>query len=341
MEKIILLTDYKGYFSSKWSAIPYRSGMDKELITKYFAENNFVSEFKSFVDIDFNNEYYKGKYILYSSSEDNELYYKSYIEDVCYGLELAGARLIPPFKFLKAHHNKVFMEILRSTMGDSTFNNIKASFYGTIEELKKKIDSLNYPVVFKGASGATSTTVYLAKNKKELLRIARNYSRTINVGYDVHDIIRWIRRRGYIRESFHRRKFVVQEFIPNLDRDWKILIFGEKYYVLERRVRKNDFRASGSGILNYTECLPDGLLDYASDFYKVCKLPFLAIDLAYNGSEFFLIEFQALHFGTHTLDTSPFYFVHSESKWKKIKGNSILEEEYVNSIVKFVQKNFY
>ena len=36
MKEIILLTDYKGYFGSKWQSNPYRSGYDQQLLTRYF-----------------------------------------------------------------------------------------------------------------------------------------------------------------------------------------------------------------------------------------------------------------------------------------------------------------
>ncbi|HOM66395.1 MAG TPA: hypothetical protein PK591_11340 [Ignavibacteriales bacterium] len=39
MKKIIALTDYKNIFSSKHNANPYRNGMDKKLLEKYFKEN--------------------------------------------------------------------------------------------------------------------------------------------------------------------------------------------------------------------------------------------------------------------------------------------------------------
>ncbi len=39
LKKIIALTDYKNIFSSKHNANPYRNGMDKKLLEKYFKEN--------------------------------------------------------------------------------------------------------------------------------------------------------------------------------------------------------------------------------------------------------------------------------------------------------------
>jgi len=38
---IYALLDYKGNFESKYNAIPYRSGMDKKLLEKYFSALDF------------------------------------------------------------------------------------------------------------------------------------------------------------------------------------------------------------------------------------------------------------------------------------------------------------
>ena len=111
MKKIYLLTDYKGHFGSKHDAIPYRSGTDKNLLQKYFSEYGFKTVFLGFSEVDFRKMDFKNKYVLYTSSEDVGCHYKSYIEDIVYGLHLQGAQLIPGYKWLQAHNNKVFMEI--------------------------------------------------------------------------------------------------------------------------------------------------------------------------------------------------------------------------------------
>ena len=112
--KIIVLKDYKNQFETKYSALPYRSGFDKDALTSYFSDLKIEIAFKSFYEIDFENDKIKNQYFLYTSSEDNHVFYKGYIEDVVYGIHLAGGNLIPGYKYLRAHHNKVFMEVLRS-----------------------------------------------------------------------------------------------------------------------------------------------------------------------------------------------------------------------------------
>lgn len=232
------------------------------------------------------------------------------------------------------------MEILRSQIQDKKLNNIKSWHYGTIEELIKMVDQFSYPVVLKSAEGSMSRGVSLAKNKDELIRNAKKISRIMNIYYDLKDLGRSIKRKGYTKESKYRRKFIVQECIPDLNNDWKILIFGDKYFIFERPVRKNDFRASGSGKFIFDEKIPDGILDLAQEIFNHFDVPNLSIDIAFEGNRFYLLEFQAVYFGTTTIEKSPFYFIKFKDKWKIFREESELEKVYVDSVVKFINKKF-
>ena len=337
-KELIFIVDFNNRFSSKWAAKPYRSGMDKALLKSEFEKLGIDIQFMPYYDIDFRDKsFFENKVFLYTSSEDKNLYYKSYIEDIILGLEMIGAEIIPSYKYLRAHHNKTFMEIMRD-VSDFDNKDIKSKYFGTFEDFKKNAKNLDYPLVLKSAFGATSKTVTLINSVKQGLKKTKQFSRSKSLFYDIRDILRRIRHKGYIMESTHRKKFIVQNLIAGMDRDYKILVFGKKYFVLERRVKKNDFRASGSGLIAYTKELPEGMLDYAKQFFEYQNLPFFAMDVAFNGTGFTLIEFQALYFGTHTLDRAPYYFVKKNDTWHCVEGKSIVEKELATSVVAYLQK---
>lgn len=334
---IVFLVDYNNRFSYKWSAIPYRSGINKEALQVEFKKFGREVIFMPYTDLNFRDrEFFVGKVFFYTSQEDQNLFYKSFAEDMVLGLEMIGAEVIPGYKYLRAHHNKLFMEIMRDVMSLKGIKNIKSDYFGTYEEFKTHADSYSYPIVLKSAFGATSKAVTLLRNKKEALSKTKSYSVSKKFWYDLKDFLRPIKHRGYKKESKYRRKFIVQNLVPGMDRDYKILVFGKKYYVLERKVKKNDFRASGSGLINYTKDLPEGMLDFAMKFFEYQKLPFLAMDVAFNGSEFVLIEYQAVQFGTHTLDTSPYYFALQGNEWHCVEEKTILEAEMALAIENFI-----
>ena len=338
MKNIYLLTDYKNYFSSKYLSVPYRSGMNKDLLSKYFSELGYDVHFLNYSEIDFRNEVYKDKIFLYSSSEDINGYYKDYIEDILLGLNLCGAKIVPEFKYFRAHNNKVFMEILRDISNINDIKNIKSKYLGTFEDALNVINDKNDSFVIKTSAGSTSLGVYKSNNEKEFKQIIKKVSSVKNLYYDLWDKIRAIRRKGYVKESQHRKKFIVQNLVKGLQNDWKVLIFGNKYYVLYRKVRDNDFRASGSGKFEYKDDLPNGFLDYCEKIFNYFQVPKIGIDVAFDGKEFFLFEFQAIYFGTHTLDTSPYYYIRENGNWVIKYETSIVEKEYANSIIAYLNK---
>jgi hypothetical protein len=198
MQKIYALTDYKNYFGSKWNSIPYRSGFDKELLKSYFYNNNFEIEFIRFQDINFKNNW-RDKLVIYTSSEDTGLNYKSYIEDIVLGIEKEGAFLLPRFEFLRANNNKVYMEIIKERVLDNEFSSNLSLLYGTLEEMYYDIErnKIKFPCVIKKASGAMSRGVFLARNKNELNRYVKRISRTPHYLLEMKDIIRSFKYEGY------------------------------------------------------------------------------------------------------------------------------------------------
>ncbi|HET9234939.1 MAG TPA: hypothetical protein VFP10_12430 [Candidatus Eisenbacteria bacterium] len=337
MEDIHLLVDYKGYFETKYHAEPYRSGLDRSRLEAHFADYGVRARFINFCDVNPSDPAHRGRVFLYTSTEDYGLHYRSFVQDIVLGLEAGGAKVIPPYEFLHAHHNKVYMEILRERLLGDEAGTLKSHFFGTLEELEERVHTIALPVVVKPASGARSVGVRLCRTRAELLKAAADTSASQAwAAADARDLARSIRRKGYKRESLHRRKFVVQAFMPELDHDWKILVYGRKYYVLRRSIRTHDFRASGSGRFEFPAELPAGLLDYAARVFERLNVPHISLDIGAHGSNFNLFEFQAVYFGTLTLERSPFHFVASGGTWKRVDGPSELEEEFARGVMQYL-----
>jgi hypothetical protein len=344
MKSLICLTDYKNQFSSKWKADPYRSGYNKDYLKTLFKDAGFSVNFIPICEVDFLNANWKDQVVLYSSSEENGLYYKNFIEDVVYGLEGAGARLIPDAAFLRANNNKVFMEILRQTKLPAELQTIQSHFFGTVEELEMAIQAGNVPCpcVIKKAAGAMSRGVFLAKDEDELRKQARKVSCTRQAAVSLKERFRTHKHKGYKPESDFQGKFVIQPFIPGLKNDWKVLVYGEKYFVLRRNIREEDFRASGSGY-DYTSGsqagFPVGMLGLIREFFWKLDLPNLSVDFAFDGEKGYIFEFQAIHFGTSTQYKSKDYYEYCNEKWQLRENTYDQEQVYVHSIVEYLKRS--
>lgn len=336
---ILLLTDYKGFFGSKQKSSIYRGGMDIDRLITLFINYGYSVTKSRFSEINIDELKLRKPVILYTSSEDDQGLYKSFIEDIIFNLDNIGLHVIPSFSMLKAHNNKVAMEMLRDRSDSDSLKTIKSQFFGTLQELISESGKLTYPVVIKPSSGAMSRGVAKANNPDELIRYAKKVSRSFNMKHDLIDLLRKVKYgSGYHKESFFRSKFIIQNFIPSLENDWKVLVYGNKCFVLYRANRDGDFRASGSGKFIFRKDLPDGLLDFAFEIKNHFTVPNISLDIGFDGKKFHLIEFQFLYFGTTTIEKSPFWFEKYDDSWILSEGKSELEKVYVESIVMFLNK---
>lgn len=349
MKKLLILYDSRGYLAR--SLIQKSKNINISVLKEDLKKRGFIVETKCLHALTFPCKY-KGWFVLYPSSEDYGLFYKGFIEDILLRLEMEGAVLLPRFEYFRAHHNKVFMELCRTCLSDE-YQTIKSCCFYTTGDLEKilKENAIYYPVVLKCAQGAGSAGVEIAENRNELLKKARrmgkiNYeyvccTKKDRIRHYLGRIKRRMKKDGAIELPSPREKLIIQTYIPNLSCDYKVLVFGEKYYLLKRYVREGEFRASGSGKLEFPNSFADmekNVLEYAYGAYKQINSPMLSIDIAFDGKNCHMLEFQCLNFGPYTLQYSSCYYKRGVKGWEKIEGESILEEEMAEAVAQYVDK---
>lgn len=343
IHKIIVLVDYRGAFYSSTKNNRTLSTINVIKFCKYLKEFNYDVEVSEFSQLDVCKDY-SNVLILPTSSEDYGLLYKGYIEDILIALHFAGAILVPSLALFRAHHNKLEMELLRNILIPEQAKLLQTMEFGTYEEFLKahndgKIEEGVY--VVKSAFGAGSRRVFLAHNYRELKKITKKVSRSIYVS----DIIREYRRRilwnGYIKASLHRNKFIIQKYIDNLDGDFKVLKYGDKYYPLYRNNRKNDFRASGSGLLDFditNKIDVKAILSFAMRIANCIGTPLCSMDIAFVNNCFYLLEYQCVCFGTYAAERSEGYWIYKNG-WNFIKNQCDIEKVMCEAIVNYINKN--
>ena len=171
MKNILILYDNRGYVAG--SLLPNAGRkLDIELLKKSFEKAGYVVETKGLHQIKFPTNY-KGWYVIYPSSEDYGLFYKSFIEDILLRLQMDGVILLPRFEYFRAHHNKVLMELIRTQMSEE-YRTLSARVFYSMHDLKELLRTpVAYPVVVKSAAGAGSAGVALAYNETQLLKLAK------------------------------------------------------------------------------------------------------------------------------------------------------------------------
>jgi len=282
---------------------------------------------------------------IYSVSKNNN--YLHYIKDCV--LNLSKFRkdvvLLPNIDQLYSYENKGYQELVKKRL---YINNLKGKYFGDIDDYLNQSIKQETPFVHKEILGAGSIGVKLIKDNNDLRKIAKKNNKIhafiegirkyINIKYRLEKDYKGLKPiKKYAILNFdkfraERSQFVIQDFIPGLKYDFKILIFGDKFYALKRAVKKNDFRASASGMFEKVTP-PIEVLDYAYEIQRVLKVPFVALDIGISENKsVFLFEFESIGFGPLTLTDSTSFFIKKDKSWDEIIKESNLEEEYANAI---------
>jgi glutathione synthase/RimK-type ligase-like ATP-grasp enzyme len=333
---IVILTDYKDSFRQLLR--DYES-MNIETIEGYLKREGFNVEVVRIASIinDRLSNTLKNSFIVYTSSQESD--YKLYLDDVFYELSQQTI-LIPSYDIFRAHENKGYQHVLQERL---EINSLSWNYFGCLEDSYFYLDRVTYPIILKNVGGYGSKNVHKIENKEHAISMIKKLYKCKMKLMKKH-AKKYVFRSKYSidleSESFHIGRFIFQEFIPELEYDWKIMVFGNKYYVLKRKVRKGDFRASGSGRFEFV--VPSDLvLNFAREVFKKLDVPFVSLDILEQNGKCFLTEFQGLHFGPYTLMFSPFYFKNENNSWHKIDKSSILEVEFSNAIVQYIKNKYY
>jgi glutathione synthase/RimK-type ligase-like ATP-grasp enzyme len=255
--------------------------------------------------------------IIYASSQYAE--YNQYIENCLLYAEICGGRLLPNYLCSRALENKFVQELLKKKLG---LRSPASELYGTIEEIAEKADTLEYPTILKYPQGFGGSTVVKIDSPVQLMaELRRTMVATVERPTGLWHAIS--ERRQYLRRvaQFKRRyplqtgRFILQEFLPNLGFDWKVLLFGNRLFCLKRFVRKGEFRASGSGNFSFAETPPAAVLDFASTVLRDLDAPWAALDIVEAGGNPYLLEFQCVHFGLYTLMRNHCYYYRDGGSW--------------------------
>lgn len=107
------------------------------------------------------------------------------------------------------------------------------------------------------------------------------------------------RARGYI---------YFQDFIPGNDHDIRVIVIGDKAFAIKRMVRKNDFRASGSGNILYNRNLiNEGDIRLAFEINGKLKSQCTAMDFVYYNGQPKIVEI-SYGFSPEGYDPCPGYW---------------------------------
>lgn len=272
---------------------------------------------------------------------------RRYICDLIRHLDDGTNVLIPSYDLLLCHENKGFQELYKRRIG---LPGLTTYYFSSKEELDRH--DVRYPVVFKTLEGSNARGVFLAESRAEVERlIGRTTRQSLLTRLDLVRRKHFRRRktfkeypdysneadywqyRDYVRNEGN---FLLQEFVPHLRCDYRVLVLFDKYYVTKRHIPEGDFRASGAKRFDFDFEPEPSLLDYARNVYGRFDEPFLSMDIGAAPDGYHLFEFQALHFGLNVFVKGRGYYVRQGQDWVFVEARPDIETEIATALAKYV-----
>lgn len=341
-QELVILTENHHFFGQ--TRKPWVS-LDIKKIAEILTKSGFNVTLYNFHEVVNEPVELKGKTIFYSFSQREN--YREYIGDIIYSLS-KNNQIIPGYDLFKCHENKGYQELYKKQIG---LNGLTAKYFTSMEEVKKS--HIKLPAVLKKVKGSNGKGVYLIKNWEELQTVVSKFKDPFNIFTRI-DLLRrkYLRKKkfkeypkhsdiedfkGYRKYITREDNFIIQELVPGLDYDYRVLIAGSRYYVVKRLVKERDFRASGSKKFVSEKKPHPQLLNYAKQVYEKFNTPFLSIDLLFDGKQFYMIEFQSLHFGVNVVvKTNGYFSLNPNGEWSLNMEKPNLERLFAKTLAEYV-----
>ena len=192
---------------------------------------------------------------------------------ILYSLEHAGVKVFPNFHTAWHFDDKVAQKYLLESIGAPLVSSYV--FYEKNLALEWAVKT-TYPKVFKLKGGAGSANVKLVRTKSDAFKLI---DKSFSKGFSQFDRLEYLKERyrkyksgqdtligvakglgrlliptAYAKWQSREKGYVYfQEFMPDNLFDIRVIVIGDKAFAIKRLVRKNDFRASGSGSIVYVK----------------------------------------------------------------------------------------
>ncbi len=339
---LVVLTDERGFFGQ--TRRPWVS-LDIEKVCRLVEEAGTPTRRFTFGDIGTGRVEVRESAVFYAFSQKENT--RRYIQDIILHLSHGANLLIPSYDLLMCHENKGYQELYRRQRG---FPTLRSSYVPEGRGLTLPAD---FPLVVKTIDGSNGRGVFLARNRRELARIERHITPHLPLSTRL-DLLRrrFFRRRKHFPEYpdynnmtdysqykeyvTPRMRFIIQEFVRGPSFDYRVLVMGDRHFVMKRHARKGDFRASGTKLFDFDFDPPPGLLDFARAVYERADTPFLSMDICPRDGGYALLEFQALHFGISVVKRGRGWFLREGQGWRFCAGEADFEACMAEALVAYL-----
>lgn len=286
----------EGTFSTRWIEYCKINGIDYKLVNCY--SNNIIKDLNDCNGLLWHHFQTSPRSVLIS-------------KQILFALEHSGKRVFPNFNTEWHFDDKVGQKYLLEAIGAPL---VPTYIFYDKKEALEWVREVNFPKVFKLRGGAGSSNVKLIKSPSQAKKAIRKafgrgftqynsleklkdvYQKYGKGKASRNDIlagfVRTIIPPRYSRIMGRDKGYVYfQDFIKGNDHDIRVVIIDNKAFAIKRLVRRNDFRASGSGNILYDrEIFDEELIKLSFELADKLKGQSIAFDFVYDGVSPKLLE---------------------------------------------------
>ena len=294
----IAIHNHPGGFSDRWIEYCKQKGIDYKIVNAY--DSDIVEQVKDCDAFMWHHSHADYRDVLFA-------------KQLIYSLEAEGIKCFPDFHTTWHFDDKVGQKYLLEAIG-APF--VPSYVFYTKKEALDWISKTTFPKVFKLRGGAGAANVMLAHTANEARKLVR---KAFGRGFSQFD------RTGYLKERYRKwregkdslvgvlkgigRLFIItdfakmhgrekgyayfQEFIPNNTTDFRVKVVNGNCWAFQRSVRKNDFRASGSGALVFDNSqIPLEMVFCAQKIAQELNLQSVAFDFIHDkiNNQYLVVE---------------------------------------------------
>jgi len=303
----------KGSFSDSWITYCKEKGIEFKIVNAYDTDIiTKISDCDTFM-WHFHHDDYRDM---------------QFAKALIFSLEAKGIRCFPNSQTCWHFDNKVWEKYLLEAIGAPL---VPSYIFYTKKEAMEWASSAKFPKVFKLKRGSGSSNVMLVRTSTEAEKLIKqcfgkgflqyrwqerfkdqlNKYKEGTVG--LRNVLRplyYAFRSSLTFFTHYKQKEIgyayFQDFIPNNHFDIRVVVIGDKLMAERRYVRKNDFRASGSGHFEYGN-IPKEVMQIAFETAKKLQMQSVAFDFIFDKDRPLIVE-MSYGFGTHGIKHSGGYW---------------------------------
>lgn len=317
----IAIQSAKGGFDKRWINFCKTEGIEFKLVDSY--KNNIVQQLEGCDAF---------MWQFYQANPKDIIFAKQLL----FSLQQSGKKVFPDFNTAWHFDDKVGQKYLLEAIGSPL---VPSFVFYSKQDAFEWIEKTSFPKVFKLRGGAGSANVRLVHSKQQAIKLVnkafgRGFSqndswsglkerwRKFRLGKGslsdiVKGFVRFIYPTEFAKMAGREKGYIYfQDFIPSNDHDIRVIVIGKKAFAIKRMVRKNDFRASGSGTILYDKHhFNESVIKLAFEIHNKLQSKCTAMDFVYQNNQPLLVEI-SYGFSPEGYDPCPGYW-DAELNWHK------------------------